>query len=219
MCENYYGARGFFFNFPQSYYISLLLFQSSNSIITAYYLSESSTRERVKERGENGELRNWKIELESRRVSRRINVRCHYENRLIMLPRHISPSDGEDKRGMHSMQSSEPDGCYAGVCLCLDAFAPRVFARKLPCVSEWASVVCFCVCLCIYIYLCVYIYICVRVYMCRFVARRSLIVKQIHFADLLCPYETRPFVRVCARREFLRFWRAEHIGNCIHHWF
>lgn len=54
---------------------------------------------------------------------------------------------------MHSVQSSELDGCYAGACLCLTAFAP------IPCIREegnfraWTSL-CECICVNVYASVC-----------------------------------------------------------------
>lgn len=57
---------------------------------------------------------------------------------------------------MHSVQSSELDGCYAGACLCLTAFAP------IPCIREegnfhaWTSL-CECISVCVYVYVHIYV--------------------------------------------------------------
>ena len=61
---------------------------------------------------------------------------------------------------MHSVQSSELDGCYAGACLCLTAFAPIPYIREEGNFRAWTSLsvcvyVCMCVCVCVYMCTCV----------------------------------------------------------------
>lgn len=93
---------------------------------------------------------------------------------------------------MHSVRSSEPDGCYAGVCLCLAAFAP------ISCIREEGNFRYARECLCA----------CIRVGLLPEGTSLSG-----RFSLQICsgPYETGPFV--CTGR-FLRFDQP-NVGNFI----